>query len=331
MYVAKAVRDASEQRQPRAVDTIVIRYEEPHLNLERATLIHNPTAGDARPSAADLTAILQEAGFQVRYQSTKKDWKKALQEKADVIVAAGGDGTAAKVLKALRGSSKPAALIPIGTANNVARTLAISGDAREIVASWHLGESHAYDVGVVETDGAKLPFVESAGGGLFAELMVNAREQVDKAGSLVGSELDRALSHLRRQVEDVSAAAWKVEVDGIDRSGHYLAVEAMNIRHAGPSVPIAPDAEVGDGQLDVVFIREEERDAVIDYIDQRLAQHEIRPPAFMTYRGRRVELSVRGTPMRIDDNVVAADGGKWSITVDAGAVKLLGLNGRNRG
>jgi diacylglycerol kinase family enzyme len=266
----------------------------------------------------------------VRYRSTKKDWKKTLQEKADVVVMAGGDGTVAKVLKELRGSGQRAGLIPIGTANNVARTLGISGDAREIVAGWHLGQSRPFDVGVVQADDGELTFVESAGGGLFAQLMLEADEQVDKSGSLVGSELDRALFHLRRQVEDAEACAWRVEVDGIDRSGHFIAVEVMNIRHAGPSVPIAPDAQVDDGLLDVVLIRDDERDALIDYIDQRIAQHEIKPPAFMTYRGKRVELSVDGVPMRLDDKIVAEDGARWSIKVDAGAVTLLDARTKER-
>jgi len=290
-------------------------------------LVHNPTAGDGRPSAADLTRILEECGFQVRYRSSKKDWRKGLQEKADVIAIAGGDGTVAKVLKELRGSELPAALIPIGTANNVARTLGVSGDAREIVAGWDRDESHAFDVGLIADGDRELLFVESAGGGLFAQLMIDASAEVDKAGSLVGSEMDRALIHLRRQIEEAPVPEWKVEVDGISRSGHFIAVEAMNIRHAGPSIPIAPDAETGDGLLDVVFIREDERDALVDYIDQRIAQHEIRPPAFMTFRGKHVEMSVRGAPMRIDDKVVADDGARWSISVDAGAVSILGAPG----
>ena len=260
----------------------------------------------------------------MRYQSSKKDWKKALQEKADVVAIAGGDGTVAKVLKELCGSGTPAALIPIGTANNVARTLGIAGDAREIVAGWHLGESRPFDVGMVTTGKKKLSFVESAGGGLFAQLMIDAREEVDRAGSLVGGEIDRALVHLRRHVEEADAVQWKVEVDGIDRSGQFIAVEALNIRHAGPSIPVAPDAEVGDGVLDVVLIGPAEREALLDYIDQRLAQHEIKPPSFMTYRGKRVEIAVDGVPMRIDDKVVAEDGARWSIRVDAGAVTLLG-------
>jgi diacylglycerol kinase family enzyme len=267
--------------------------------------------------------ILREAGFQVRYRSTKKNWKKTLQEKADVVAIAGGDGTVGKVFRELCGSSTPAALIPIGTANNVARTLAISGDAREIVAGWHLGESRPFDLGLVEAGKKKVSFVESAGGGLFAQLMIGAAEHVDNSGSLVGGELDRALVHLRRQVEEANASDWKIEVDGIDRSGTYIAVEVMNIRHSGPSVPIAPDADVGDGLLDVALARETERDALINYIDQRLAQHEIKPPAFMTYRAKRVEVSVSGVPMRIDDRVVAEDGGRWSISVDAGAINLL--------
>jgi diacylglycerol kinase family enzyme len=293
-------------------------------------LIHNPTAGDGRPSAADLTTILEKAGFSVRYRSTKKDWKRALHDKSDLVVIAGGDGTVAKVLRELRGSGMPAGLIPIGTANNVARTLGISGDAREIVAGWQLGDDRPYDVGLADSGKRQMSFVESAGGGLLAQLMLDADEHVEKAGSLVGSELDRALHHLRRQVQEAPAAAWKVQVDGIDRSGHYIAVEAMNIRHAGPSVPIAPDAEVGDGILDVVLIRDEERDALMDYIDQRLAQHEIKPPAFMTYRGKRIELAVDRMPMRVDDRVVAEDGGTWRITVDPGAVTFLGAAGSGR-
>ena len=72
----------------------------------RLTLIHNPAAGDGRPSGADLKKMLAEAGFQVRYESIKKDWKKALQRPADLVVAAGGDATAAKVLKQLAGGKE---------------------------------------------------------------------------------------------------------------------------------------------------------------------------------------------------------------------------------
>jgi len=176
----------------------------------------------------------------------------------------------------------------------------------------------------VDAGDDKFVFLESAGGGLFAQLMVEAAQEVDKSGSLVGSELDRALVHLRRQVETAPEAQWKVEVDGVDRSGHYIAVEAMNIRHAGPSVPLAPDADVGDGLLDVVLIRPEDRDDLHDYIDKRLAQHEIRLPAFMVYRGSRISMSVDDVPMRVDDKVVAKAGGKWKVSVDPATVKILG-------
>ena len=260
----------------------------------------------------------------MRYRSSKKDWKKTLQEKADIVAVAGGDGTLAKVLKELRGSGVPAALIPVGTANNVSRSLRISGDAREIVSGWRVGQRRPFDVGVVSDGDGELPFVESAGGGLFAQLMVEAREEVDRAGSLVGSEIDRALVHLRRQLEEASAADWQVEIDEVDRSGHYIGVEAMNIRHAGPSIPLARDADPGDGLLDVVLIRPDDRDALIEYIDQRLAQHEIKLPTLMTYRGTRIELEVVGVPMRIDDKVVEENGAKWSLTIEPGAVEILG-------
>ena len=69
----------------------------------------------------------------MRYQSTKKSWKKAIQLPADLFIAAGGDGTVAEVIHEAAGTGVPVALLPIGTANNIARSLGIVGDAREII------------------------------------------------------------------------------------------------------------------------------------------------------------------------------------------------------
>jgi Sphingosine kinase and enzymes related to eukaryotic diacylglycerol kinase len=64
----------------------------------RITLMHNPKAGDAEHGRKQLMAALAEAGHEATYQSTKKsDYKKALKKPADLVLAAGGDGTVVKV------------------------------------------------------------------------------------------------------------------------------------------------------------------------------------------------------------------------------------------
>src|SRR5687768_8947356 len=133
----------------------------------RATLIHNPSAGDAKPAADDLKAILADAGFQVHYRSTRKGWKKALAREADLVVAAGGDGTVAEVGRELSGTGVPLALLPGGTANNIARTLGIVGDARAHAQSWHDATARPFDVGVINSGDRARRFVESVGGGVF--------------------------------------------------------------------------------------------------------------------------------------------------------------------
>ncbi len=103
----------------------------------------------------------------------------------------------------------------------------------------------------------------------------------------------------------------------------YLAVEAMNIRHAGASVPIAPNADPGDGLLDVVLIRKRARPGLMRYIEQRLEQRAVKRPRLKVRRGRRVELRVKDAPMRVDDQVVGHARADWKITLESASITLL--------
>src|SRR5207245_1649846 len=65
--------------------------------------------------------VLQAAGHHVTYRSSKaKHWSDVLDAPADVIAVAGGDGTIGKVVERMRGRAIPIAILPIGTANNIA-------------------------------------------------------------------------------------------------------------------------------------------------------------------------------------------------------------------
>ena len=106
-------------------------------------LLHNPTAGSEDHDREELISLMEKNGFECQYSSTKENWKD-IDEKADFIVAAGGDGTIRKITKELldrKLSEKtwPIALLPLGTANNIAQTLNIEGKCRgnySIVASY---------------------------------------------------------------------------------------------------------------------------------------------------------------------------------------------------
>ena len=96
----------------------------------RATLFHNPTAGH-KATKDDILAAMKLADFDVRYISVKDaSLEEAFEKKADLFVIAGGDGTITEVLTKLPDRTMPVALLPLGTANNIARSLGIAARRR---------------------------------------------------------------------------------------------------------------------------------------------------------------------------------------------------------
>src|SRR5256886_13713969 len=144
-------------------------------------LMHNPKAGDAKHGKKQLTAALAKAGHQATYQSTKKNnYKKALKKSADLVIAAGGDGTVGKVGRELLDSGIPLSVLPLGTANNLARSLGFTGPVEKIVRQLRRGKQRAFDVGVACGPWGKRYFFESVGGGLLAEYVRKAKREDKK-------------------------------------------------------------------------------------------------------------------------------------------------------
>lgn len=271
----------------------------------RATLIHNPSAGDAELDESALKEMLSEAGFQVRYRSREEDWKKGLrdQEKSELVIAAGGDGTVTRVALELEGADIPLAILPLGTANNVARALGLVGSAQEIAARWKAAQPRALDIGVVSASWGEYRFIESVGGGVFARLIASAGD--DSLRLMTGAKGDRALAVLEDVLEEAEPSRWEIELDGRDLSGDYVAIEAMNTRFVGPKVPLAPDADPGDGLLDLVLIGSKERRLLLEYVGRRLREAAAEMPELPVERGRHVRLrSVEGLPLHVGDDVV---------------------------
>jgi diacylglycerol kinase (ATP) len=246
----------------------------------RILLIYNPTAGDDSVDPTELGSLLEAAGYQSELQSVKEEgWESALSGDFDLVVAAGGDGTVTKVFKELSGDDTPATLFPIGSANNIARSLGIAeDDPRVLVERLRDARRVWFDIGEIESKA----FVESAGGGIFAEVLARADDGVDSAGG--EAKLELGLRLLRDVVEDVRAFHLTVKAGHTELSDDFLAVEAMNVRELGANVPLAPGADPADGRFDLTLIREADRSPLAAYLDARLASREPVPPIFETHR-----------------------------------------------
>ncbi|MGH8740624.1 MAG: diacylglycerol/lipid kinase family protein [Burkholderiales bacterium] len=267
----------------------------------RISLIHNPGAGNqGKNDAGKLEKLLRDAGHKVRYQSAKQDgWRAALKWPADLVVVAGGDGTVARVTRRMVGRGVPVTLLPSGTANNIGRTLGLlERSFEELVRGWENARRVKLDVGTAQGPWGERYFVEGVGVGLFANLLTRPKRKKKNAVNVVEGAL--------RRLKDAAAHCEPVELvaalDGKDISGRYLLLEAINLRYVGPNLFLAPDSQPGDGEFDVVFVTEAERDRLLEYLE-RWQDNRERLAVLPTRRGKRLQIEWTGFELHIDDKL----------------------------
>ncbi len=288
--------------------------------MKRATLVHNPTAGEGRHSAAELGALLKRAGFRVSHVHAKKKRQlKKLRDARGLIVVAGGDGTVHKVGRLVAGLDKTIAILPLGTANNIARSLGVEGEPREIVSGLSRARKLTIDVGIAEGPWGRRVFMEGAGGGLFAEVMArlesnHARQRKRSSNPVTrfsrnGGSLEPALHALAEALPDFKAKAFAVTIDGKRISGSFLLLEAMSMPYLGPNLQLGPDADPSDGLLDFVLLSEGQRKEFEGYIHHRLDGGRD-APVLTVLKGKRLHCVWRGTKLHIDDKIALTGKGK---------------------
>ena len=269
----------------------------------RILLVHNPKAGNGEHEVEEWIEALERAGHEPIYQSSKKKGlNKAFGKKVDLVVAAGGDGLVGKVARRLIGRKIPLSVLPLGTANNLARMLGFARPGDEWIDRFSTGKCRAFDVGVARGPWGRRYFFEGAGAGLFADYLRGPRKSKTEELISKAEQMKRHVVELRRQLQDSPARFWKIELDDEDSSGRYLLWQAMNIRSVGPVLRLAPAAKTDDGRLDFVRAREEDRGALLAYLDARLAGVKRKFP-LQTKRFKRMRLSWKKSPLHFDDEI----------------------------
>ena len=263
----------------------------------KALLFHNPTAGaDENPKAVLLSA-LKLAGYSVSYCSVKADdFDDALKRSADLIVVAGGDGTVAKVIARLPDRSIPVAILPLGTANNIARSMGIAGAPVQLAEVLRPDRSRRLDIGTAEGPWGECRFVEAIGVGPIAHGL-EKRKSNGKLNSI--DNLRKGRERLQKLLRKAQPLDLEIIVDGKTLGGDLLAIEVLNVAYSGPALPLAPQADPGDGKLDIVCVTAGRRKDMVDWLE---APQEAPAPVTIT-AGRKVKISGDLPHQRLDDQV----------------------------
>jgi diacylglycerol kinase (ATP) len=292
-------------------------------------LLHNPKAGNESWSRRELIKLVRRAGYEPNYVplSFALEDPKRLEQGKFVIVA-GGDGGIRKAALALIGRGRPIAPLPLGTANNIVRSLGLSLRPEEVAEGWRTAKRRKFDVGVIEGPWGKRHFIEGVGIGLISR-SIALIEEIDEEAVY---ELKKPKHKLHRDICVAAALARemaplhaRMSVDGREVSGEFLLLEVLNIRRAGPGVELAPHASSSDGRFDVVSATADQRERLWRTLKARLHDVKNTTSSLSNRRARKVRVKVHEPcEMRIDDGTlsVAADT-TFEITMLPGELEFV--------
>jgi len=180
-----------------------------------------------------------------------------------LIVAVGGDGTVSEAVDGLMQASGAGCrdlqlgIVPVGTGSDLARGLGLAGNADALVARIAESRGRRLDVGrvdFVDDHGALASrhFINIASLGVSgpADRAVNA---ATRSGRFSGKAV--FLWHTVRELARYRFQRVRVTVDDAEPVEAQIALVAIaNSRFFGGGMMIAPDAEIDDGELDVVIV-----------------------------------------------------------------------------
>lgn len=289
-------------------------------------VVLNPRAGPADASPDEIERKVRRYGHDVRVVTADDDaWVDAIVE-GSVVVAAGGDGTVRRVALAVAGTGVAFTVLPLGTANNIARAFGLDPDDLDgIIGAWAAGSlvDTALDVPVLGTATHSGRFVEAVGAALVADV-AHLVEQRQADGTAEGS-MEDGLRALLDHLVTLQPRPWTIDVDGDDLSGDLLAVEVLNTPAIGPGVRLA-DADPCDGQLDVVIIGPDHRERLIEQTTSRLDgdTHPITGD-FSVHRGTNITIHPPvGVRVHRDDHHWVADATcTLHVTIDGLQARLV--------
>ncbi|MGF1562725.1 MAG: lipid kinase [Geminicoccaceae bacterium] len=209
-------------------------------------LVLNAKAGRADGLADDVAARLEVKGVDMvaSCDALAHDWPATLATRpADAIVVAGGDGTVNAALPDLVAANLPFGVLPLGTANDFARTLGIPDDldaAIDIVAEGHL---RAVDLARANDH----YFLNAANIGLATEVT----ERLQRASlKRRAGRFSYAVASAQMLSRARPFRAWLKTADG-EISVRTLQITVGNGRFYGGGAIIEDSATIDDGRLDL--------------------------------------------------------------------------------
>lgn len=222
-----------------------------------AIIIANPASGAAgfphqTHSFDETLTFLRNHGWKVElwYTQTRGDGerlaRKAVEQKASLVIAAGGDGTINEIIQGLAGSETALGVLPSGTVNVWAREMGIPLDDAGACKVLVNGQTRRIDLGCINGR----YFMLMVGIGLDGEVTQAVEQKPLKRLGILGYTL--ALLWLGPGYRGFPVVA---QIDGYVVKTRALQIFAGNTQLYAGAVKFTWQAKCDDGLLDLCIVR----------------------------------------------------------------------------
>lgn len=285
-------------------------------------VLTNPAArggagGGGADAAARAVARLEATGADVAVlRPRSRDdadalLRGSLDGRPDAVLAVGGDGTANLALQHLAGTGTALGIVPTGTGNDLATALGLAS-ADDAVDALLAGATRTIDLArVTRADGAARLYATVLACGFDARVNDRAnRMRWPRGGSRYTVALLVEFARLRGVPFEIEL---ETDAGPVARSGPLVMATVGNGPAYGGGIPICPDADLGDGLLDVTLVRPAGRLHLLRLLPHVYRGTHAALDEVETHRARRVRLRSPGATAYADGDPVGA----LPLTVEA--------------
>lgn len=218
------------------------------------------------------------------------------RERADLLIVAGGDGTLNQVANGLAGAGRcpRVAIVPCGTANDFATGLGLPVEDLEACIALAL-EGRPIPVDIARVNGRA--FINASVGGFGASATRAASAEAKRVLGPFAYVLQGA-----REIADARAERALFRADGRTvYDGDFLFFAVTNGRLTGGGTPIAPEADAGDGRVDLVVLKSLPKLELVRLLPAIRAGEHDEHPEVLYLQAREVAIEVAGdVPVNVD-------------------------------
>ena len=275
--------------------------------------ILNPTAGSgyAKQVMQKIAGMLDEWRMEYRILETTEPGNAteiarnlAAQPEITTVVAVGGDGTASEVAAGLSGTGKAMGIIPAGTGNDFIKTVRIPKDPAAAMKFMLDRPPRPVDTGSINDNF----FLNVCGTGFDVTVLECAEEKKKNHRGLMPYFLG-----LLQAIRVYAPSRLQITFNQREENGDYLVCSIANGKIIGGGIPICPAAEVRDGKLDLVMIRNVPRWRIPFYLPGLMMAKDLTFHITEHVRTEHVTIRGQGLKFNIDGEIRRMDEARFKI------------------